>query len=214
MSNYLFSSNVDGSLRDGGGGVRGDDGAGVDSATAMMTGPGLWTVLNRAYRSMAEVLEHSVAAEGLGLSDFGVLEVLLHKGPLPISTIGEKVLLTNASMTSAVDRLHARGLVVRTSSGEDRRVRLVSLTGEGRELITAVYGRHAEEIEQMMAGLSEAERATMRMGLKRIGFAAQAMAKKRGHGRGGGAASRMDVMPESCKTAMAEQERKERSAVG
>lgn len=176
---------------------------------AMTTGPGLWTVLARAYRAMADVLEHSAAAEGLGLSDFGVLEVLLHKGPLPISTIGEKVLLTNASMTSAVDRLAARGLVAR-ACGEDRRVRLVSLTAEGRELISEVYGRHAAEIERMMAGLSEAERAAMRTGLKRIGFAAQAMAEERGHGRNGVATSRMNVVPERCREAMAEEERRER----
>jgi MarR family 2-MHQ and catechol resistance regulon transcriptional repressor len=57
------------------------------------TGPRLWLVLARAYGSLATYVEHCIAAEGLCLSDFMVLEVLLHKGPLAISTIGEKVLL-------------------------------------------------------------------------------------------------------------------------
>ena len=143
------------------------------------TGPKLWTVLARAYRSMAEVLEASVAEEGMCLSDFAVLEVLLHKGSLPISAIGEKVLLTNASMTSAVDRLEGRGLVRRIGSGEDRRVRLVELTACGRKLIMNVFGRHEREIERMMDGLTSAQRDEMRAGLKTIGMAARAMHEER-----------------------------------
>ncbi len=146
---------------------------------AKTTATKLWTVLVRATHSMGEVLEASVAEEGLGLSDFAVMEVLLHKGALPISTIGQKVLLTNASMTSAVDRLEERGLVKRVSSLEDRRVRVVSLTACGRRLITDVFSRHEQEIERIMTGLSAADRDRMRSGLKTIGFAAKAMHEER-----------------------------------
>lgn len=146
---------------------------------AETSGPRLWTVLARAYRSMAEVLEASVAEEGLCLSDFAVLEVLLHKGSLPISTIGEKVLLTNASMTSAVDRLEERSLVRRLNSGEDRRVRLVELTACGHQLIEDVFGRHEQEIERMMAGVGGSERSAMRAGLKTIGLTAKAIHDER-----------------------------------
>ena len=147
--------------------------------TQETTGARLWTVLARAYRSMADVLEASVAEEGMCLSDFAVLEVLLHKGSLPISTIGEKVLLTNASMTSAVDRLEGRGLVTRASSTDDGRVRLVALTACGRKLITDVFGRHEGEIERMMGGLDAAARDRMRTGLKTIGLTAKAMHEER-----------------------------------
>lgn len=142
------------------------------------TGPRLWVVLARAYHAMAEVLEASVADEGMCLSNFAVLEVLLHKGLLPISTIGEKVLLKNASMTSAVDRLEERGLVRRLNSGEDRRVRLVELTACGRKLITDVFDRHEQEIERMMEGVGQAERKALRAGLKTIGLTAKAMHEK------------------------------------
>ena len=147
--------------------------------TTETTAAKLWTVLMRAYRSMAEVLEASVAEEGMCLSDFAVLEMLLHKGSLPISTIGEKVLLRNASMTSAVDRLEERGLVKRVNSEEDRRVRLVALTACGRKLITDVFGRHEQEIERMMAGLNAEARDQMRAGLKTVGLAAKAMHDER-----------------------------------
>ena len=42
------------------------------------TGPKLWIVLARAYRAIGEVLEDGIADDGMCLSDFMVLEVLLH----------------------------------------------------------------------------------------------------------------------------------------
>ena len=76
---------------------------------------------------------------GAGISDFMVLEVLLHKGPLTISAIGEKVLLASASMTSAIDRLEKRGLVRRRSCNSDRRIRIVELTDCGKAFIEEIY---------------------------------------------------------------------------
>jgi MarR family transcriptional regulator, 2-MHQ and catechol-resistance regulon repressor len=133
----------------------------------------VWVVLARAYGSMASFVEERIAAEGIGLSDFMVLEVLLHKGSLTMSAIGEKVLLANASMTSAIDRLEEKAFVIRKYSDEDRRIRLVELTARGRKLIVEVYRRHEQELESLMSGLSAEERAGLHRGLKKIGFAAQ-----------------------------------------
>lgn len=146
----------------------------------MTTGPKLWVVLARAYGALASYIEASVAAEGLCLSDFMVLEVLLHKGPLTISAIGEKVLLANASMTSAVDRLEQRGFVERLSSQDDRRIRIVALTKQGRSFISELYARHAKEIEAVMAVLTPQERVHTRSTLKKLGLAAKAAMEKQG----------------------------------
>src|SRR5271155_712092 len=98
-----------------------------------ITAPRLWIVLARAYGSIASYVDRSLSAQGVGLSDFMVLEVLLHKGPLTISAIGEKVLLASASMTSAIDRLEKHGFVRRKNCDTDRRIRFVELTTEGRQ---------------------------------------------------------------------------------
>ena len=139
-----------------------------------VTAPRLWLVLARAYHSIGEYIEGSITAQGLILSDFMVLEVLLHKGPLTISVIGEKVLLASASMTTAIDRLEKRGLVQRRSCNSDRRIRLVELTDEGRGFIEEIYARHEKDLERIAEGLSEAERRTMYEGLKTMGRAAKA----------------------------------------
>jgi MarR family 2-MHQ and catechol resistance regulon transcriptional repressor len=138
-----------------------------------VSAPRLWLVLARAYGSIGAYIEGSVTAQGLGLSDFMVLEVLLHKGPLTISAIGEKVLLASASMTSAIDRLEKRELVRRRSCSSDRRIRIVELTDCGKTFIEEIYARHEKDLEAVVGGLSEEERRVMYEGLKKVGHAAK-----------------------------------------
>jgi MarR family transcriptional regulator, 2-MHQ and catechol-resistance regulon repressor len=145
-----------------------------------VSAPRLWLVLARAYSSMVSYIESSIDAQGIGLSDFMVLEVLLHKGPTIISVIGEKVLLASASMTSAIDRLEKRGLVLRRGCASDRRIRIVELTAEGRTLIESIFAAHEKDLERVMVGLSDAERSTLYDGLKKMGLAAQAAASGSG----------------------------------
>ena len=137
------------------------------------TGPKLWVILARAYGAMASYVQDRIAAEGLGLSDFMVLEVLLHKGPMSISAIGEKVLLANASMTAAVDRLEEKGWVIRQSSENDRRSKVVTLTREGRAFISSLYTRHARDIEAVTSLLSQRELDQLRSLLKKLGLSAK-----------------------------------------
>jgi MarR family 2-MHQ and catechol resistance regulon transcriptional repressor len=141
--------------------------------TKSIPAPRLWLVLARAYGSMVSYIEGAITAQGLGLSDFMVLEVLLHKGPLTISAIGDKVLLASASMTSAIDRLEKRQLVRRRSCSSDRRIRKVELTAEGKVFIEEIYARHEKDLECVTSGLSEEERRVLYEGLKKIGLAAK-----------------------------------------
>jgi MarR family 2-MHQ and catechol resistance regulon transcriptional repressor len=132
----------------------------------------------RAYGATASYIEQCIATEGICLSDFMVLEVLLHKGPMSISAIGEKVLLANASMTSAVDRLERRGFVLRQSSDSDRRSKTVVLTVPGRAFISDLYARHARDIEAVTSVLKPSEKDLLRSLLKKVGMAAQASSKE------------------------------------
>ncbi|MEO6909411.1 MAG: MarR family transcriptional regulator [Edaphobacter sp.] len=95
----------------------------------------LWLVLWKATRSLEAHAERSIRGFGMCQSDFGVLEALLHRGPLSVKDLGAKVLLTSGSMTAAVDRLTARGLVMRQDDAHDRRSRIIHLTDLGKELI-------------------------------------------------------------------------------
>jgi MarR family transcriptional regulator, 2-MHQ and catechol-resistance regulon repressor len=147
--------------------------AAMENAKDKVSAPRLWLVLARAYGSMGTYIEGSITAQGLGLSDFMVLEVLLHKGPMTISAIGEKVLLASASMTSAIDRLEKRDLVRRKTCGSDRRIRFVELTDCGKAFIEEIFARHEKDLEAVIGGLGDEERRVIYEGLKKIGLAAK-----------------------------------------
>ena len=111
----------------------------------------------------------SIAGLGLCQSDFGVMEALLHKGPLPVKALGEKVLLTSGSMTAAIDRLARRGWVARGDDPQDRRSRIVRLTPEGRKTIQALFRTHERDMEQAASWLSRVERAELMRLLRKLG---------------------------------------------
>jgi len=116
----------------------------------------------------------SIENMGLCASDFGVLEALLHKGPLPVNVLGKKLLLTSGSMTAAVDRLVTRGLVARADDPNDRRVRVVALTAKGRKLITSAFARHESDLDEVVSVLTRDERATLVSLLRKLGTRADA----------------------------------------
>ena len=135
----------------------------------------LWVVMNRALHSIEERLRAQVEAHGLSMTEFAVLEVLLHKGPLPIGEIGDRVLRTSGSMTYVLDKLQQRGLIRRRACAEDRRILYAELTPEGRALIEVVFPEHAALITDLMSGLSPEERLTATELIKRVGLGAAVM---------------------------------------
>jgi MarR family transcriptional regulator, 2-MHQ and catechol-resistance regulon repressor len=137
-----------------------------------ITAPRLWLVIAKSYRVLSLLAEQSIANTGLCLTDFVALEALLHKGPLTISEIQDKVRLASGSMTAAVDRLERLGLVVRTSSPSDRRARVVELTVQGKRLATSCFERHAKDLEALMSVLSEREMEQLYGSLKKLGLLA------------------------------------------
>src|SRR5258707_9486900 len=137
-----------------------------------ITAPRVWLVIAKSYRVLSLLAERSIANTGLCLTDFAALEALLHKGPLTISEIQDKVRLASGSMTAAVDRLEKLGLVIRKSSPNDRRARVVELTAQGRRLAASSYERHAKDLEALMSALSEEEMEQLYGSLKKLGLLA------------------------------------------
>ncbi len=136
----------------------------------------LWVVLNRAQRSIEDPLRQQVESHGLSFSEFAVLEVLLNKGALPISEVGDHVLLTSGSMTYVVDKLEERDLLRRRRCEEDRRIIHAELTEQGRTMIEEIFSEHAALINDLTDGLSAEETETLTTLLKRLGKSAETRA--------------------------------------
>jgi MarR family transcriptional regulator, 2-MHQ and catechol-resistance regulon repressor len=132
----------------------------------------LWVVLARAYRAVARQLRRDIERHGLVVSEFGTLEVLYHKGDLPVGDVSERVLLTSGSMTHVVDKLERRGLLVRRRCPEDQRITYLAITPAGRALMAAMFPAHAEAIRRATAGLGPDEKRMLVSLLKRLGLAA------------------------------------------
>ena len=128
--------------------------------------------LMRAARAVTARVEPMLAEHGLTTTQLGVLEALLHKGMLTHRDLGRKVLTSAANMTDVVDKLAARGLVLRVRCPEDRRLVHVELTPAGRCLIEALFPRHARAIADAMAGLDSAALTRLGDELRALGMAA------------------------------------------
>jgi MarR family 2-MHQ and catechol resistance regulon transcriptional repressor len=132
----------------------------------------VWLVTMKAMRALTRYAAAGIEETGLGLPDFGVLEVLLHKGPLPVNTIGPIVDLTAGSISTAVDRLVEKG---RVESAQDRRVRIVALTPCGKDLIAGAFRKHSGQMKRVFSELSPEELCGLETALKKVGKRAAAL---------------------------------------
>ena len=139
----------------------------------METGSHIRLVLWKAAKAVEKVDRESIDQTGLGLSDFTIMEALLHKGPLTINQIGQKVLLTSGSMTAAVNRLERKGLVKRIQDASDGRCFYVRLTKRGRKVINDAFYRHQQNLEKLAEVLTREERTELVRLLRKLGFHAE-----------------------------------------
>jgi len=128
--------------------------------------------LLRAGKAVLARIEPRLAAAHLTPTQLGVLEAILHKGPLTQRELGRKVLTSAGNMTDVVDKLEARGLVLRTRSVHDRRIAVVALTPRGDSLIQGLFPDHARDIAAAMSGLSNAELQLLGDLLRKLGLSA------------------------------------------
>ncbi|WP_029912110.1 MarR family winged helix-turn-helix transcriptional regulator [Pelobacter seleniigenes] len=125
----------------------------------------LMRATNRATREIHRHLQE----DNLTHSQFAVLEALFHLGPLSQGELCQRILKSNANLTTVVDGLEKKALVKRDRSPHDRRLVTVSLTAAGEELIARVFPRHAEAVERQFAVLSDKEQSELASLLKKLG---------------------------------------------
>ncbi|MDB6092942.1 MAG: mhqR [Verrucomicrobia bacterium] len=113
---------------------------------------------------------HTVLPKNLTLSQFGVLETLLHRGPLFQSELAAKLLKSGGNLTLIVDNLEKMGLVRRERSEEDRRFVTVSLTEKGQALIADLFPKIAASLAREFSALSSSEQFTLGWLCKKVGL--------------------------------------------
>lgn len=132
----------------------------------------LWVVLARAHAAVERHVSRDIAEHGLSIAEFGILELLYHKGPQLLGDIQRRILVSSGGITFLVDRLEAKGLVAREACPDDRRARFAVLTPAGRALMKRIFPRHAAAVSRALSGLTREERQAATRLLRTLGLAA------------------------------------------
>jgi MarR family 2-MHQ and catechol resistance regulon transcriptional repressor len=133
----------------------------------------LWVVLSRARDTVAELAKRDVERGELSLTEFAVMEALLHKGDLTAGEVSRRVLLRSGSLTYVIDKLVERDLIRRKVFEEDKRRTYLQLTAAGNALMRRIWPGHAAVIELATSGLTLAEKRTVARLLKKMGLHAE-----------------------------------------
>lgn len=125
--------------------------------------------LIRATDSVSSRIHCHLAAHDLTITQFGVLEVLLHLGSLNQRDIAKKLLKSGGNITLVIDNLEKRGLVKREREIEDRRCINVCLTEKGQQLISQIFPSHVAAIRHEMSILTADEQEELGRLCRRLG---------------------------------------------
>lgn len=125
--------------------------------------------LMRASDTVAAHMAEQIEQSGLTLGQFGVLEALLHLGPMCQHTLAKKLLRSGGNVTLVVDNLEKHGWVRRERQEDDRRLVKIYLTPKGQRLISRVFPEHAQAITKEMSRLTAEEQETLRRICRKLG---------------------------------------------
>lgn len=127
------------------------------------------TILFRATNQLEKIIADDVSQYGLNPSEFGALEVLYHKGPLPVQSICEKVLIASSSMSYVIENLIKKEFIIKTKNIQDKRYHIVELTEKGRGLMNDIYPKHVYKLRKVINILNQDEELSLQSNLKKLG---------------------------------------------
>jgi len=128
--------------------------------------------LVRAFESISSRLYIKLDGEGLTESQFYMLDALYHLGPMNQKELGKKIFRSEGNITMIVNNLEKRKLIKKKQSGEDKRVYIIKLKNEGRELYEKVFPKFLKTIMNEFEGIKEKEHKEFQKICKRIGIKA------------------------------------------
>lgn len=140
----------------------------------------LFVVLSRASAAVGAHADADITSHGLTPSEFGVMELLFHKGPAQLGEVQRRILVSSGGITYLVDRLVKRGLVERRENADDRRARYAALTPKGERLLERIFPPHAGRVAQAVSGLTAEEQEVAIRLLRKLGLAAAERANGEG----------------------------------
>ena len=128
------------------------------------------TILFRTLKSVENQIREDIKRYGLNTTEFGVLEVLYHRGPMSIQVVKDKVLIAASSMSYVIDVLEKKGYIKRIRHDKDKRSFLLTLTDDGNTKMTEIYPLHVLSMRERLDVLGKDEEKLQEL-LKKLGKA-------------------------------------------
>jgi MarR family transcriptional regulator, 2-MHQ and catechol-resistance regulon repressor len=104
-----------------------------------------------------EKIHAYVKTTGLTPTQFSIINVLGHEGPLKISEIYSKMLIKSGNRTMILDSIEQKNLIKRVFSKNDRREIIIELTTAGQKFFNDNFGAYGDFVEKTLSVLSQAE---------------------------------------------------------
>lgn len=130
----------------------------------------LYVVLSKAMRSVNQKVEEEIKKLGLNPSEFGVMEVLYHKGPMPVQKVAQKILISSSRIAYTVKVLEQKDYLQREKCQKDGRVVYLSLTKEGQALMDELFVMHQRDLYKIFSVLDDQEKKEMIRLAKKLGL--------------------------------------------
>ena len=128
-----------------------------------------WIKLSRAKETVGRMLRRKLDGQRITMTQFSVLEILEHRGPLPLKEIGNKILLSSSNLVTVIDNLERQELVIRRQNKEDRRSLTISITDNGKITIKPIFQDHLSDLSQWFSILNDSELNTLGKLCKKLG---------------------------------------------
>lgn len=130
----------------------------------------LFVVMSKANRAVTVAVEKKIKSLNINPTEFGILEVIYHKGTLPIQQVAEKILISSSRISYAMNQLEEKGLIKRIPCQKDKRVIYAALTQAGEKFMDSVFDQHTQDIERIFSVLSDEEKKTLINLNKKLGL--------------------------------------------
>jgi MarR family 2-MHQ and catechol resistance regulon transcriptional repressor len=127
-----------------------------------------WIQLTKAFQKVRAYELSYISKNNLTMNRFEVLEVLYHRGDMPISTITKLISSTPGNVTVVIKNLQRDALVEIKTSDNDKRSKIVSITSLGEKTIGAMFEQHSQNLKSCFEALSDDELDTLFASLRKI----------------------------------------------
>ena len=126
--------------------------------------------LVRAFESISSRLYMKLDKEGLTESQFYLLDVLYHCGPMNQKELGKKIFRSEGNITMVVNNLERRKLIKKKQNPDDKRIYIIKLKTEGKELYEKVFPKFLKAMMREFEGIKEKEHKEFQKICRRIGL--------------------------------------------